>query len=161
MCKCVQTCLPSRGSVRSVRSVLAVLSRLLFLSSPDQTGFAEAADQNFDNWLPAQPPHPTNFVHSGHQPTGSAPPSGHHRLHPDPLPGPCAVPACPRTAAGHTHPHHLFSLLKTSPVLCMTSAFPLPYHRPSWGVSHMTALTRKLCSQPDSQWSECTSPDAQ
>lgn len=50
-------------NMQSLCSSLTSLSPLL--SSPDQTGLAEAADQEFDNWLPAQPPHPANSVHSG------------------------------------------------------------------------------------------------
>lgn len=131
-------CLPSK------RSALTVFFSHLSpsphpLSSPDQTGLAEAADQELDNWLPAQPPHPANPVHSGNQPAGSAPPSGHHHLHPDPLPGPCAVSACPGATAGHTHTHHLLPLLKTWPTSHLSSNLvPLPNPRPSFSVTHVT-----------------------
>lgn len=95
---------------------------LLLAPPPDQTGLAEAADEEPDNQLPARPADPAHPVHDGHQPAGAAPPGGqcrrcsrHRHLHPDTLSGPGTVPAGTGAAEVCAHAHHLLSLLKASP----------------------------------------------
>lgn len=71
---------------------------------------------------------------------------------------------CSGLLRGHCGPHTPPSSSPlTEDFTCSPSDFSLPSSIPQalLEVSHMTELTRKLCSQPDSQWSECTSPDAQ